>query len=221
MSVEQRVQGMTPAAAATAAPLPGDATRGGRIAIGVAGAVIVALMVLLGTKLALDAGWVQRAGAPVGAGGVISNGQAALPAFKTAPEIRLDLFSGGSLRLSDLRGKPVMVNFWASWCPPCRDEAPVLSRLWAEYQQKGIVFLGVDTWDTEQQARRFADTFAITYPAGIAKGNAAAVDYGVTGLPETFFIDGHGTIVRKWIGPLSEPVARRYLDELLAAVGNS
>lgn len=214
MSVEQHAQGMAPVA--PAAP-PAEATRGGRIAIGVAGAVIVGLMLLLGVKLALDAGWVQRAGIPAGAGGVISNGQAALPAFKTAPEVRLELFSGGSLRLSDLRGRPVVVNFWASWCPPCRDEAPVLSRLWAEYQEKGIVFLGVDTWDTEQEARRFAATFAITYPAGIAKGNAAAVDYGITGLPETFFIDGRGTIVRKWIGPLSEPVARRYLDELLAA----
>ena len=112
-----------------------------------------------------------------------------------------------------------MVNFWASWCPPCRQEAPLLERTWREYQAQGVVFVGVDIWDTEQDARRFLEALDITYPNGPDPGGAISIDYGLTGIPETYFVDRQGQVVRKWIGPFTEEALRAFLDELVTAEG--
>jgi cytochrome c biogenesis protein CcmG/thiol:disulfide interchange protein DsbE len=179
----------------------------------------VLLLGVFGYQMAANAGWLQGGRAATGAPGVFTSGQLAPPPFRAAPDFELQLFSGETLRLSDLRGRPVVVNFWASWCPPCRDEAPVLEGAWQEYRAKGVVFVGVDIWDTDGDARRFLSEYGVSYPNGMSpKGEEpVAVGYGLTGIPETYFIDREGNVARKWIGPLDEDSLRQLLDETLAA----
>lgn len=121
---------------------------------------------------------------------------------KPAPDFSLTLFDGNTIRLSDFRGKVVFLNFWASWCPPCRAEARLLEEAWQRYKDQGIVFLGVDIQDTEAEARRFLQEFGVTYLNGRDPKNRIAIDYGVYGIPETFFIDKEGRITYKHIGAL-------------------
>jgi cytochrome c biogenesis protein CcmG/thiol:disulfide interchange protein DsbE len=138
-----------------------------------------------------------------------------------APDFELALFNGQALRLSDLRGsdaiRVVMVDFWASWCPPCREEAPVLQQVYQEYQGRGVEFVGVAIWDGENEARRFLQRNSITYPNGLDPKGSIAIDYGVRGIPEKFFIGPDGTLVKKFIGPMTVERLRSILEELLQA----
>jgi cytochrome c biogenesis protein CcmG/thiol:disulfide interchange protein DsbE len=107
-----------------------------------------------------------------------------------APQFDLPKLDGeGTTSSSDLRGRPVVLNFWASWCAPCREEAPLLERAWREYRGDGVVFLGVNIKDAESDARRFVEQFDITYPVVRDENLDLSTDLGVYGLPETFFID--------------------------------
>ena len=125
-----------------------------------------------------------------------------------------DAFAGSSdFRLADYRGKVVVINFWASWCPPCREEAPVLERTWRAYQEQGVIFLGLDIWDTEQDARAYMREFDITYPNAIDERGSTAVEYGVTGIPETYFITPDGRISRKVIGAISQALLEQSIAE--------
>lgn len=124
-------------------------------------------------------------------------------------------FSGEMFHLAELRGRPVVVNFWASWCAPCRAEAPALERVWQAYRDKGIVLLGVDIQDTEHEARAFLDEFRITYPNVRDERDEVARAYGVTGIPATYFIGRDGRVVSRWTGPISQQQMVARLDELL------
>ena len=132
-----------------------------------------------------------------------------------APEFDLELISGGQLRLSDLRGQVVMVDFWASWCPPCRVEAPVLVQVYEEYRDRGVEFVGVDIWDSVGDAEIYLQQEGQTYPNGFDGKGVIAIDYGVRGIPEKFFIDRDGAIAKKYVGPLTADRLRSTLDELL------
>jgi cytochrome c biogenesis protein CcmG, thiol:disulfide interchange protein DsbE len=131
----------------------------------------------------------------------------------TAPDFSLALFDGRTVRLSDFRGKVVFLNFWSSWCPPCREEAPLLEAAWKRYQSRGVAFLGVAIQDTEEDARRFVRAFEITYPNGRDSNNRIAIDYGVYGIPETYFIDPNGRITAKYVGALSNTILAARLAE--------
>jgi cytochrome c biogenesis protein CcmG/thiol:disulfide interchange protein DsbE len=107
-----------------------------------------------------------------------------------APQFDLPKLDGeGRISSSDLRGGPVVLNFWGSWCAPCREEAPLLERAWREYRGDGVVFLGVNIKDAESDARKFVEEFDMTYPVVRDTDLDLASDLGVYGLPETFFID--------------------------------
>jgi cytochrome c biogenesis protein CcmG/thiol:disulfide interchange protein DsbE len=109
---------------------------------------------------------------------------------RSAPSFELPLLDGsGVLTDEDLRGKPVVINFWASWCIPCREEAPLLERTWRAYRDEGIVFLGVNIKDAKSDAKRFVEEFDITYPIVRDLDQSLTRDFGVRGLPETFFVD--------------------------------
>jgi cytochrome c biogenesis protein CcmG, thiol:disulfide interchange protein DsbE len=113
-----------------------------------------------------------------------------------APEFELDRLDGdGALKLSSLRGQAVVLNFWASWCNPCRDEAPELQQAAETWADDGVVVLGLDFNDFSGDARRFADKYGLTYPIVTDPQGAVAGRFGVTGVPETFFIDKSGRIV--------------------------
>src|SRR2546421_6845545 len=104
------------------------------------------------------------------------------------------LEGGGKVSLASLRGKAVVVNFWASWCAPCKREAPALERSWKQHSSQGLVVLGIDANDVSGDARRFARKLGITYPL-VHAPTTIWDDWGVTGVPETFFVDRRGRLV--------------------------
>lgn len=114
---------------------------------------------------------------------------------KPAPEFRLVSLDGTPVNLSDLRGRPVVVNFWASWCVPCRSEAPLFRELSAEQGANGLAVVGILFEEkSEQNARNFISEYALAYPNLRDENLNTAIDYGVAGIPETFFIDEKGVI---------------------------
>jgi len=137
------------------------------------------------------------------------------PIGTQAPDFTLSLFDGGELSLTDQRGLVVVVNFWASWCSPCRDEAPALERVWREYEDRGVVFVGVNVKDVTTQAMAFLEEFNITYPNGPDPYNRISKAYRVTGVPETFLIAEDGRLVKWYRGPITEDGLRAALEELL------
>ncbi|MFQ5684136.1 MAG: TlpA family protein disulfide reductase [Candidatus Binatia bacterium] len=137
---------------------------------------------------------------------------------RQASPFTLPLFDGGTIRLEDLRGKVVFLNFWASWCPPCRAEARTLEAVWQKYKDRDVVFLGIDIQDTEQDAHAFLKEFGITYLNARDASGKVAIEYGVWGIPETFFIDREGRITYKQVGALSRPTIMVKLDEALKGI---
>jgi cytochrome c biogenesis protein CcmG/thiol:disulfide interchange protein DsbE len=122
---------------------------------------------------------------------------------KPASDFSLKLFSGQTIKLSNFKSKtPVVINFWASWCQPCRDEAPILAKVSKIYQAK-VEFIGIVTNDTQDKATAFMKEFGISYDNGIDNANIGT-KYGITGVPETFWINTQGQLVDHWIGAIDE-----------------
>jgi cytochrome c biogenesis protein CcmG/thiol:disulfide interchange protein DsbE len=114
----------------------------------------------------------------------------------SAPDFRLDRLDGpGKISLAGYRGRPVVVNFWGSWCDPCKQEAPVLEETWQRYKSRGLVVLGVDFHDLKGAARRFARENEMSYPLAYDGPGNTISDYGVEAAPETFFVDANGRLV--------------------------
>lgn len=137
---------------------------------------------------------------------------------RQAPSFTLTLFDGKALTLEDLHGKVVFLNFWASWCVPCRAEAKSLESAWQKYKDRRVVFLGVNIQDKEEDARSFLKEFGITYLNGRDSSGKIAIDYGVWGIPETFFIDRQGRITYKHVGALGAPVITAKLEQALLGI---
>ncbi len=137
---------------------------------------------------------------------------------KEAPSFTLTLVDGGTVSLKELNGKAVLLNFWASWCIPCRAEAPALENAWQKYKDRDVIFIGVNIQDKEEDARAFMNEFAITYLNGRDESGKIAIDYGLWGIPETFFIDPQGRITYKHAGELKAPIIAAKLHEALSGV---
>jgi cytochrome c biogenesis protein CcmG/thiol:disulfide interchange protein DsbE len=121
---------------------------------------------------------------------------------RLAPRLR-PATADGRVALAELRGVTVVLNFWASWCPPCREEAPRLERRWQTARAQGVLFLGLDMQDLSGEARDFLREFRVSYPNVRDHGDDVAREWGVTGLPETFFISRRGRVVGHVIGAVS------------------
>jgi cytochrome c biogenesis protein CcmG/thiol:disulfide interchange protein DsbE len=132
-----------------------------------------------------------------------------------APDFTLTTFDNRQIMLKDLRGKVVVLNFWASWCPPCRLEAPYLEQTWRKYKDKGVVFIGVDYVDTEQNALAYIKEFDITYFNGPDLGTRISQAYGIKGVPETYYIGKNGALHGVKIGPLESPELDEKINQLL------
>jgi cytochrome c biogenesis protein CcmG/thiol:disulfide interchange protein DsbE len=133
-----------------------------------------------------------------------------------APDFTLTGYNGQTVKLSELRGQVVIINFWASWCPPCREEAAYLEATRRKYQNKGVVFIGVDWVDTQKEALAYIKEFDITYFNGPDLGSLIGEAFRIKGVPETYYVAKNGELRGVNIGPLSSPQLDQKIDELLA-----
>jgi cytochrome c biogenesis protein CcmG/thiol:disulfide interchange protein DsbE len=136
---------------------------------------------------------------------------------RPAAAFELTSYAGERVSLDAYRGRVVVVNFWASWChPACYEEAPVLERNWRAYRDRDVVVLGVDIQDKAEAAKKFIADFSLTFPNALDAAGRVSVDYGVYGVPETFFIDRRGRIRAKHVGAVTDETFRRQVERLLA-----
>ncbi len=140
---------------------------------------------------------------------------------RTAPEFALKSFDGDEVKLSDFRGKTLLVNFWASWCHPCREEAPVLERTYMSLSGKQVEFIGINIMDDRKNAEEYIKSFGGSFVNIYDPENRIHLDYGVGGVPETFFVNPDGIITGKHRGPLTEKMIMRYIEEATLYNGQS
>jgi cytochrome c biogenesis protein CcmG/thiol:disulfide interchange protein DsbE len=135
---------------------------------------------------------------------------------KPAAPFALTTFAGEPVSLEGLRGRVVVLNFWASWCyPACYDEAPALLAAWERYREGGVLVLGINIQDKEEPARRFIERFGLSFPNAPDPAGRVSVDYGVYGVPETFFLDRQGRIRAKHRGAVTREILTREIEALL------
>lgn len=161
-----------------------------------AGVIALTVLVLLGNALVAGSSDPPQAGGPV-------------------PDFEYTALDGSPMNLADQRGRVVVINFFASWCDPCRQEAADLEQVWREYQDQGVQFFGIAYKDADSKAQAFLDEFDVSYPSTVDPSNRTARSYGLTGVPETFVIDQQGLLVRHFLGPISQSQLSQELDRLL------
>jgi cytochrome c biogenesis protein CcmG/thiol:disulfide interchange protein DsbE len=132
------------------------------------------------------------------------------------PDFQYAALDGSPMNLSDHQGQVVVINFFASWCNPCREEAVDLEETWRQYQDRGVQFFGIAYKDADSKARAFLDEFGVTYPSTVDQSNRAARDYGLTGVPETFIVDQQGLLVRHFLGPIYQAQLAQEIERLLS-----
>jgi len=189
--------------------------------------VVVAAAVLTGALLAvvLLAGWAGSGGTS-GAAGIDGNASAVVYAAghrPLAPEFTGTTLTGSKLSFSAYRGKVVVLNFWGSWCVPCREEASTLSAAAARYQPSGVSFLGVDVRDTAASAQAFARSFHITYPSVSDPGSVITLDFTavvpIAGTPTTLVIDRTGHVAGAVFGTVTYPELTAILAKVTGKAG--
>jgi len=169
------------------------------VAQGAAVGLVVLLFGLLVWKLVIDEGGALAA--------AVARGEKPMAPDFTLP--RLD--EEGNLTLSSLRGRAVVLNFWASWCIPCKEEAPFLDQVWRGHRDRGLVVVGVDANDFRSDARSFMRTYGLTFPVVYDGPGKTLGRYGVTGFPETFVLDREGRVVDAFIGAVNSDEDRARL----------
>jgi cytochrome c biogenesis protein CcmG/thiol:disulfide interchange protein DsbE len=131
------------------------------------------------------------------------------------PDFQLAALDGSPMNLADYQGQVIVVNFFASWCAPCRQEAAGLEQTWRQYQPQGVQFLGIAYKDAGSKAQAFLEEFGVSYPSGVDPGNRTAHVYGVTGVPETFVVDRAGLLVQHVVGPITQEQLGQIIDRAL------
>ena len=199
----------TPSSAPPERPEP--PARGRFLVVGILGALIVAGV---GAWALATTGSDADAPQPVDRGaartGVADVGE-------PAPDFELGTLDGDTVRLSDLRGRPVVVNFWASWCNPCRKEFPILAETLEENVDADLAVIGVTYRDIESDSRDFVADMEATWPQAIDDNSAVARAFGIRAIPVTFFVDADGMIAARLFGFSSPDALEEPLDRILPA----
>ena len=144
-----------------------------------------------------------------------SRNSGAQPEAGAAPDFEVTTFAGESLRLADLRGQVVVLNFWASWCGPCRVEAPVLQAVHERWRERGVTVFGIAYTDVDRHSLAFIEEFALTYPNAPDRGNRISGRYNIQGVPETFVIDRQGDIAHFFYAAVNQTALENVLSRLL------
>lgn len=150
--------------------------------------------------------------------------QGGIPAVgKPAPDFTLKDLDGRTHRLSDHRGQVVFINFWATWCPPCRSEMPSMEALYQIYRDKGLVMLAVNYKESPQRVREFMQDFGLSFPALLDRDGKVTRSYGIRGIPATFIVDTQGIVRHVHLGEAdwTEPKAKKLVEELLREISPS
>ncbi len=179
---------------------------------------ILALVVagILGAIWALDGGKADQVANDTGAVTLTGIAGGVTPRIgEAAPDFTLQDPSGSSVSLSGFRGHPVFLNFWASWCPPCRSEMPDLQALSQEYADRGLTVLGVNMEEDTAPVVRYANTLGLTFPVVLDRNGSVSTRYNVTGLPTSYVLDQDGVIRAMNIGPLTPKGLRAKLASVL------
>jgi cytochrome c biogenesis protein CcmG/thiol:disulfide interchange protein DsbE len=154
--------------------------------------------------------------------GLINTNAARPEVGQTAPDFDVEFFDGyewetrSVASLSEMRGRPVVLNFWASWCVECRYETDVLEATWQKYRDEGVVFLGVAYADVEPNSIAYMEEFGVTFPHAPDLGTDISQEYEITGVPETFFIDKNGVIRHVQIGAVNQEMLDTLILDMLA-----
>jgi DsbE subfamily thiol:disulfide oxidoreductase len=136
---------------------------------------------------------------------------------RMAPNFTLAQLDGPPMTLSKLRGQVVVINFWASWCSECQVEQAALDQTWQQFQDSGVVLVGVDFEDETTAARSYVRTAGVTYPVVEDADSATALAYGLRGVPETFVVNQSGRVVDRIIGPVDAATLAREINSVLVA----
>ena len=139
------------------------------------------------------------------------------PGIERASEFSLPTLDGGEISIADHAGGPVFIYFWASWCAPCEREAPLIERLWGEFEPLGYTFLGVNILDSEREAQRFVERHGLTFPTLFDGDGDVYLEFGVNGVPEAYFLSPGLEVERKFLGQLREREFRDMLEDIRAA----
>ncbi len=154
--------------------------------------------------------------------GLAGNKDAQTPSVlvgKPAPDFTLQSFEGEKVRLSDFRGKSLLLNFWASWCNPCKEEAPELAKAHMSFSNKRVEFIGINIMDDMKSAQKYIESFGEKFINVYDPENRIHLDYGIGGVPETFFINPDGIVTNRHRGPLTEKMITHYLRGAGAGTG--
>ena len=173
------------------------------LVFGLISALVVALLALMGWALANKEPVTGRSGANL--------------LQRPAPAFNVRRFGGGDVSLAEFRGRPVVLNFWASWCAPCRDEALALERAWQGNAER-VSFVGMVIQDADEDALAHIREFEVSYPNGRDDDGSVTVQYGVIGLPVTFFIDSVGTVQQRWVGAITDSQLSLWVNELVGGL---
>ena len=147
--------------------------------------------------------------------GLLSKGEVTIAVGEPVPDRELPVLDGdGQSSIADYRGRWVLVNLWASWCDPCRQEAPELERFWRRFREQGVTVLGIDVQDNSEDALAFVREHRLTYPQLRSVGDERGDAFGSTGVPENFLVDPRGRLALIWRGPVDE----RFLEERVVPI---
>jgi peroxiredoxin len=173
---------------------------------------------LTAVAIVLGGFWILTSRVPQNQDSVVNGGVETAPRKGfLAPDFSLTTLDGSTVRLSDLRGQPVLINFWASWCGPCRAEMPHIQAAFEDHADDGLVVLGVDQLESPPSVAQFVEQFQLTFPIPLDADGEVSAAYQARALPTTFFVDADGIIRDTFTGPMSSGLIQSKLETILAS----